>query len=190
MMLAIFRLLLSLIRLSFLRLIHHNKLIFSYPQFLSYSTSVIIEDKGCIILNKKIWTRKNVVFSASSNGKLKIGDKCFFNNNCNIVARNNIDIGEHTILGPNVCIYDHDHDFREHKAYEGFFKSSPITIGKNVWIGANAVILRGSIIGDNSVIAAGTIFKGNLPSNSIVYSEKNLIIKNIYRQNITLSSKE
>lgn len=47
-----------------------------------------------------------------------------------------------------------------------------VVIGDNVWIGANSVILRGSRIGDNAVIAAGTIVKGTVESNTLVYDKR------------------
>ena len=52
-----------------------------------------------------------------------------------------------------------------------------VIIGKNVWIGANTVILRNTRIGDNAVIAAGSIVKGEVPANSVFVDkrEHNLI---------------
>jgi acetyltransferase-like isoleucine patch superfamily enzyme len=61
------------------------------------------------------------------------------------------------------------------------FLSSPVIIGDNVWVGANCVILRGTVIGDNCVIAAGSVVKGNVESNMLYYQErtiKNKLIPN------------
>lgn len=52
------------------------------------------------------------------------------------------------------------------------FKTSPIVIGNNVWIAANSIILRGSNIGDNAVIAAGSIVKGTVPANTLYLQKK------------------
>lgn len=49
-----------------------------------------------------------------------------------------------------------------------------ITIGNNVWIGANSVILRGSSIGDGVVIGAGSVVKGSVPAKTI-YIQKGRI---------------
>ncbi len=65
-----------------------------------------------------------------------------FNNNCILTAREKIIIGDRTIFGPGVAIFDNDHAYKE-KNFEKEFITSPIIIGKNVWIGANSVILRG-----------------------------------------------
>ena len=59
-------------------------------------------------------------------------------------------------------IYDHDHIFdKETGVDRKKYKVAPVVIGKNCWIGANAVILRGTTIGDNCVVGAGCVLKGN-----------------------------
>ena len=57
------------------------------------------------------------------------------------------------------------------------YKSSPVKIGNNVWIGANAVILRGTVIGDNCVIGAGTVVKGTFESGSVIIEHREYDIK-------------
>lgn len=91
--------------------------------------------------------------------------------NCNnmIVCREKIIIGRNVQFSPNVQVYDHDHDFRaEGGLNAGKYKTASVEIGNNVWIGANSVILRGTKIGDNCVIAAGSIVKGEYASNTII----------------------
>lgn len=52
------------------------------------------------------------------------------------------------------------------------FKTAPITIGNNVWIGAHALILRGTTIGDNIVVGGGTVVKGDFPANSVIIQKR------------------
>lgn len=52
------------------------------------------------------------------------------------------------------------------------FKTAPVEIGNNVWIAANAIILRGTKIGDNVVISAGSIVKGVVPSNTVFVQKR------------------
>ena len=87
------------------------------------------------------------------------------------MCREAISIGDNTEFGPNVCIYDHDHDYKNGLNNE-LYKTSPVKIGKNCWIGAGVIILRGTVIGDNSVIAAGSIVKDVVPSNSLFYNKR------------------
>ena len=77
-----------------------------------------------------------------------------------------------------MVIYDHDHIYKRYgeQNWNNINKSSVI-IGKNVWIGANTVILKGTRIGDNSVIAAGSVIKGEIPEHTLIYQKRN----NVYR---------
>ena len=112
-------------------------------------------------------------------GNLVIGNNFSMNNGCIVTAYDNVKIGENVMLGPNVLIYDHDHDY---KAKGGVFslkyKTSPVTIGNNVWIGANCIILRGTSIGDNCVIGGGCVLKGEYPSNSVIVQKRSTEVIN------------
>ena len=74
-----------------------------------------------------------------------------------------IEIGSGTTIGPNVCIYDHDHNIKQ-----GEDITAPGRIENDVWIGAGCIILKGVTIGKNSVIAAGAVVTTDVPSFSIV----------------------
>ena len=87
---------------------------------------------------------------------------------------NEIKIGDYCKFGNNLVIVDHDHNFKNNYSE---FVSSPIHIGNNVWCGANVTILRGTEIGDNCVIGAGTVVKGCFPANCIICGSKGEIIR-------------
>ena len=90
-----------------------------------------------------------------------------------LTCRANIKIGNHVQFSPNVMVYDHDHDFRAAGGVKSMkYRSTPIVIGNNVWIGANTVILRGSCIGNNCVIGAGSVIHGEYEDNSIVIQKR------------------
>ena len=98
---------------------------------------------------------------------LNIGKNVSFNNNCTLTCRGKISIGDDTNIGPNCAIFDHDHDYRSSDR-KGNFKVGSITIGKNVWIGANVTILKDSVIGDNCVVGAGSVVKGKYRENTVI----------------------
>lgn len=105
--------------------------------------------------------------------RLIIGENTSVNHGCMIVCHENIKIGNNVQLSPNVMIYDHDHDFRAQGGIKEMkYKTSPIIIGNNVWIGANSIILRGSTIGDNAVIGAGSIVKGQVPAGEVFVQKR------------------
>ena len=124
-------------------------------------------EMGNVLLNDN-------TFLCSSGGKIFIEDKVSINRNSVIVCKDCIKIGEGTSIGPNVCIYDHDHKIDKSGFYKNEFKTAPIEIGKNVWIAANCTILKGTIIGDNSIIGAGCVVSGNIPKNTLVKSNRDL----------------
>lgn len=116
----------------------------------------------------------------ANKGEIEIGKDCFLNTGCILVSCDHIKIGSGCAFGTNVSIYDHDHIYvREGKQPWNENKTSPIEIGENCWIGSNVIILRGSKIGSNCVIAAGTIVKGSIPAHSMVYQKREICIKDI-----------
>jgi acetyltransferase-like isoleucine patch superfamily enzyme len=58
--------------------------------------------------------------------------------------------------------------------------ASPVTLGKNVWIGSNATILPGVTIGDNSVIAAGAVVTKDVPENVVAAGVPAKVVKGIH----------
>lgn len=109
-------------------------------------------------------------------GTIIFGEGVSVNPDSMIVAMERINIGDHTLIGPGVKIFDHDHCFGSEQTLSEY-SSKEITIGKNVWIGANSIILKGTIIGDNSVIAAGSVVRGGVPADSMYYDKRTPYIK-------------
>ncbi len=125
-----------------------------------------IYGKGEIRLGSYNQNRGNL-YLVAQDGKLKIGDHCFFNTGCCLTAMEEIVIGDNCKFGNNLVVVDHDHNYKKDMANE--FISSPIVIGNNVWVGANVTILRGTTIGDDCVIGAGSVVKGTVePKSKIV----------------------
>lgn len=126
--------------------------------------------------------RENVYMGIIGNGMLVIGNHCFFNINSSITCAEKIEIGNNCKFGNNLVIVDHDHNFRANGVYfdeNPEFISSPISIGNNVWVGANVTILRGSVIGDDCVIGAGSIVCGKIPSKSVFVQKRENIIREV-----------
>lgn len=127
----------------------------------------------------RIETASYTRLAAVGGGNLKVGNQCFFNRNCTVICRNQITIGKACTFGPNVCIYDHDHEFGAN-GQTGHFKLGNVEIGDNCWFGAGVIILKDTKIGNNCVVGAGCIVKGNIPDNSIVSMERKITIKSLH----------
>lgn len=100
-----------------------------------------------------------------------------------IQANNGIHFGSNIELGPGVSIISANHDsnnLRNHKI------TKPITIGNNVWIGANSTILPKVTIGNNVIIGANSLVNKNIPDNCIAVGNPCKVIKEkeIYKEDI------
>jgi Acetyltransferase (isoleucine patch superfamily) len=126
----------------------------------------------------KIGIRRGININING-GHIIINKGVFLNNYCSINSQNLIEIGENTLLGENVKIYDHNHLYRDKNKTikeQGFSKEA-IHIGKNCWIGSNVTILKGVTIGDNVVIGANVLVYKSIKSNSIVKMKANIIVE-------------
>lgn len=96
-----------------------------------------------------------------------LGKNVYANFNLTLVDDTHIYIGDYVMIGPNVTLATAGHpiapEYREKVAQFNI----PVHIGRNVWIGANTVVLPGVTIGENSVIGAGSIVTKDIPSNVV-----------------------
>lgn len=100
-----------------------------------------------------------------------------------IYARSSIHIGDNTDIGGNAKILDNDFHPIEIEARNADNKEKigtrPIIIGKNCFIGCNALILKGTELGDGCVVGAGAVVTGKFPPNSIIAGNPAKVIKTI-----------
>lgn len=168
----------SFFRLCILKLINElflgSSVLFSLVERISPGASIHSEKKSKVFLGKRFILHSGSRIRVRKSATLKIGDNVSFNYNCLIVCHNNITIGNGTIFGPSVYIYDHDHKYNKYKGKieRKIFISDPIVIGNNCWIGANVTILRGTVLGDNCIVGAGSILKGTYPPDSVIIQKR------------------
>ena len=155
-----------------------------YPKRISYKKKIrfnnnsnfYIDKSSKVTIGKNFCCRKNLSIWAINSGELIIGDNAYINDNCFISAQKKIKIGDNFLLGNNSTIVDNDHNY---KSSLSKFVCEEIKIGNNVWCGSNVTILKGITIGNNCVIAAGTVVNKDIPDNSMVYQKRELVIKKI-----------
>lgn len=107
----------------------------------------------------------------------KIGKNVFINSCCRFQDNGGIEIGDKTMIGPNVTIVTVNHEINPETRINAIPK--PVKIGKNVWIGADCTILPGVIIGENSIIGAGSVVTKDVPANIAVAGNPAKLIKKI-----------
>lgn len=152
------------VRAIFLKLFHRNSFKTKGFCFLSSDVSIEIGSSSKFTINNWASVEKYTLLAARSNATLSISEKVFINRNCTIVAQNSIVLEEGVTIGPNCCIFDHDHDM----AHRGNFICSPVVIKRNVWIGAGVTILKGVTIGEGSIVAAGAVVNKSVPPYSVI----------------------
>jgi acetyltransferase-like isoleucine patch superfamily enzyme len=114
-------------------------------------------------------TLNRYAYVQGGNGGVRLGDRVEINNFSIVNGTGGVDIGEDTLVGPGVRIisYQHRHARGETIRTQPV-DAKPIRIGRDVWLGANAVILAGVTIGDGAVIAAGAVVREDVPPYAVV----------------------
>ncbi len=104
-------------------------------------------------------------FYCDYGSNMVLGEKVFFNFNCVVLDVMAVTIGSRTLFGPNVQIYTATHplDYKERAAGLEFAKA--IHIGEDVWVGGSVVICPGVVIGDRSIIGAGSVVTRDMPAD-------------------------
>jgi acetyltransferase-like isoleucine patch superfamily enzyme len=173
----LFRSFLSILKSFVIKIVTINRISIKITTNMHLRSEIKSIEGGKIFIGRGLHTKAGCSITSSS--ILKIGNKVFFNRNCIVACRHDIEIGDGCAFGPNVCIYDHDHDFGNEGMISGKYKYGKVLIGQNCWIGAGVIILKGSSIGKNCIVGAGAIIKGKIPDNSLVIPERSNIIKSL-----------
>lgn len=112
-------------------------------------------------------------------GRLQIGARSIFGHHCTLAAYETLIIGEDSLLAEMVSIRDHDHRFDdlEKPIWDQGMVCAPIVIGRNVWIGAKATVVKGVTIGHGAIIGANAVVTRDIPANAIAVGVPARVIK-------------
>jgi len=147
-----------------------------------------------VVLGNHVSCYAGCSFAIGVNGSCTVGDFTLMNGAL-VMAEDRIEIGSHCLISWNVGIADSDfHPLApaqriiDAHALAPFFKNRPprpelrtmpVVISDNVWIGMNAIILKGVTIGENSVVAAGAVVTKSVPANVVVAGNPAVITKQL-----------
>ncbi|MFV3013111.1 sugar O-acetyltransferase [Clostridium botulinum] len=98
---------------------------------------------------------------------IEIGDNFYTNHNCVILDGAKVTFGNNIFIAPNCCFSTAGHPLDAEQRNQGLEIALPITVGDNVWIGADVTILPGVSIGNNTIIGAGSIVNKDIPAGVI-----------------------
>ena len=136
-----------------------------------YNSWLWVMKDGHLIVNDFFTLYEGASIHIHGGGKLVLNGG-YLNENVSIICESVITIGKEATIAPGVIIRDCD----SHKIL-GQNSAKPITIGDHVWIGSNAIILKGVTIGNGAIIGAGSVVTKDVPSRCVVGGNPAKIIK-------------
>ena len=110
---------------------------------------------------------------------IELGDNVFMNYNCCILDVSTVKIGSNTMFAPGVQVLTATHPLEAKARTSGLEYAKPITIGKEVWVGGNAIICPGVTIGDRAVIGAGSVVTRDVAADVFVAGNPARVVKAI-----------
>ena len=122
------------------------------------------------------------VWLTSEAGRISIAGGCLLNLNVMVAAVDAVRIGEHCMLANGCLVTDGNHSFDDPDVpvpWQGFTSKGPVTIGDNVWLGANVVVTSGVSIGRRAVIGANSVVTEDVPEYSIAAGAPAKVLKRI-----------
>ena len=117
-------------------------------------------------------------FFTAGGDEIRVGQNVFVNQNCTFYDLGGLDIADDVMIGPNVSIITTGHPLAPSQRRAATI-GKPIVIKRNVWIAAGATILGGVAVGENSVIAAGSVVTKDVPPNTLVGGNPAKVIHSI-----------
>jgi acetyltransferase-like isoleucine patch superfamily enzyme len=117
-------------------------------------------------------------FYTAGGDEIRIGRNVFVNQNCTFYDLGGLDIADDVMIGPNVSIITSGHPI-EPSQRRALVVARPIVIERNVWIAAGATIIGGVTVGENSVVAAGSVVTKDVPPNSLAAGNPARVIRSI-----------
>lgn len=117
-------------------------------------------------------------FYTTGGAEIRVGRNVFINQNCTFYDLGGLDIADDVLIGPNVSLITSGHPL-EPSRRRAFTTAKPIVIERNVWIAAGATVIGGVTVGENSVVAAGSVVTRDVPPNTLVGGNPARIIRSI-----------
>ncbi len=110
---------------------------------------------------------------------IEAGNNFYVNHNCVMLDCNKIKFGDNVLIAPNCGFYTAGHPLDVDNRNKWIEYAYPVTVGSNVWFGANTIVLPNVKIGDNVVIGAGSVVSKDIPSNVLAYGSPCRVIREI-----------
>ncbi len=116
---------------------------------------------------------------------ISLGENFYANFDCILLDGAQITIGDNVLFGPRSGIFTSNHAIDPVERVKGACYAKPVTIGDNVWFGANVTVNQGVTVGDNTVIGSGSVVTKDIPANVVAAGVPCKVIREITEQDKT-----
>lgn len=150
-----------------------------YNVWCSKKSTIIFGDKGEIHFNGNSKLTRAIHIRVMDSGILSFGDNFYASSNLNIQCAKNVSIGNNVTIGWDCTILDTDyHHYFDEERDSISIAEREISIGNNCWIGFSAIIMKGCILHDHTIVSAGSVVYGNVnEAHVIVRGNPSQVIK-------------
>ncbi len=153
------------------------------PHFQA-NRKLVIKGPGRVIIGAHVnaWAHaeRNVIITYDPDVTVRIGAYVRLNG-AGLMAKRGITIGDYCILGSTLLVDTDFHSVRQDRATnpDAPVQSAPITVGENVWLAGQTVVLKGVTIGENSVIGFRAVVTSDVPANVIVAGNPARVVRHL-----------
>src|ERR1700722_6387504 len=117
-------------------------------------------------------------FYTAGGDEIRVGRNVFVNQNCTFYDLGGLDIADDVMIGPNVSLLTAGHPLEPSQRRAATI-GKPIAIERNVWIAAGAIVVGGVTVGENSVVAAGSVVTRDIPPNTLAGGNPAKVIRQL-----------
>jgi len=146
----------------------HVEIFGSSIELGDYATVIATPDKK---IRLSVWSEKKDM------GRIKIGSFCLICPGVRIGSASSVSIGDNCMIASSAYITDSDWHDIYNRVSTG--KSRPVKIENNVWIGDSAIVSKGVVIGENSIIGAGSVVVNDIPPNTIAAGNPAKVVRHL-----------
>ncbi len=134
-------------------------------------SKILVEDNGKLFINEGSCIERGTEIIVYEGAILRIGNNVGIGSNCNIRSTGNVQIGNNVLIAQFVSIIDGQYEYKDKTIIFGkeHFRTEPVSIGNNVWIGIGVIVLPGVTIGDGAVIGAGSVVTKDIPPYAVAF---------------------
>lgn len=132
---------------------------------------ILGEVRGCVLIEQP--------FNCDYGYNISVGNNFYANYNLVILDEAKVTFGDNVFIAPNCGFYTAGHPIDAYDRNKGLEYARPITVGNDVWFGAQVCVLPGVTIGSNCVIGAGSVVTRDIPDNSVAVGNPCRVIRRI-----------